>query len=442
MNTLLIEHEVAEYKVCLLGASFDTGNLGVSALAESSIKVILNRWPEAKVTLLGSSGAIGERWHRIGGKDICIRELPIRFCKNIFLENHFLVLCLYALLFKMFRWDRFKRFCMRRNTSLKCINQMNIAADITGGDSFSDIYGMRRFLLGFLHKCLVLLFNKDLVMLPQTYGPFKKKITEKMAAHILKKAKAVYSRDKDGVQCARRLLGDKDADKVKLCPDVAFVLDAQPWDDRAIEQIVAAKDKGRQIIGLNVNGLLYNGGYTQNNMFGLAVDYPQLIKQIVDSFLAMDDVAIVLTPHVFPEDILAVENDSIACRAVYDSLTKEHQGNMILPEKQPDQGQIKYLIGKCDFFVGSRMHSCIAALSQSVPAVGLAYSKKFKGVFQTIGLQDFVVDLRSSSADHVLEKVSNAYGQRDIVEKDLKQVGRQTKEKVLSIFNEFIFEEN
>jgi hypothetical protein len=41
-------------KVCLIGASLDTDNLGVSALAESSIKVILNRLPDAEIFLLGS----------------------------------------------------------------------------------------------------------------------------------------------------------------------------------------------------------------------------------------------------------------------------------------------------------------------------------------------------------------------------------------------------
>ena len=47
---------------------------------------------------------------------------------------------------------------------------------------------------------------------------------------------------------------------------------------------------------------------------------------------------------------------------------------------------MKYLIGQCDFFVGSRMHSCIAAVSQCVPAVSIAYSDKFIGVMATLGL--------------------------------------------------------
>ena len=47
----------------------------------------------------------------------------------------------------------------------------------------------------------------------------------------------------------------------------------------------------------------------------------------------------------------------------------------------------KAVIGQCDFFIGSRMHACIAALSQGVPCVGVAYSMKFAGVFDTVGME-------------------------------------------------------
>jgi len=436
MNTLLKEHEATEYKVCLLGASFDTGNLGVSALAESSIKVILNRWPEAEVTLLDSGRVVGERRLRIGDRNLCIKKMPIRFCKNIFLSNHFLVLCLYALLFKVFRWEGFKRFCARRNASLNCITQMDLVADITGGDSFSDIYGMRRFTLGFLRKWLVLLFKKDLIMLPQTYGSFKKKISKKMAAYILKKAKAVYSRDKKGIDCIRKLLEGFNADKVKLCPDIAFVLDAEPWDDKAIERITDAKAKGRQIVGLNISGLLYNGGYTQDNMFGLALDYPKLVKQIVDYFLTINDVTVVLVPHVFPEDELSVESDSTACKAVYNSLNKEQQKNVILPVTEPTQRQVKYLIGKCNFFMGARMHSCIAALSQCIPTVGMAYSDKFAGVFKTVDAEQFVVDMRHAKVEQILTTVSKAFEQRKMTARHLKTVVPGVQKQILDLFKD------
>ncbi len=214
-------------KIGLLGAALDTGNMGVSALAESAIKCILQRWPEAEITLLDSGRVVREEKLRIGDKILCIKKLPIRLCRNIFLENHFIVLCFYGFLLRLFNGERFSHFCIRRNASLKHILQLNMVADITGGDSFSDIYGMRRFVLGFLRKWLVLLFNKDLVMLPQTYGPFKRRLARAMARHILNRAKLIYSRDKASIKHVNALLGKNNNGKVRFAPDVAFILDAQ-----------------------------------------------------------------------------------------------------------------------------------------------------------------------------------------------------------------------
>ena len=44
---------LAGKSIILLGASFSTGNLGVSALAWSSIKIIRARWPDARIVLVG-----------------------------------------------------------------------------------------------------------------------------------------------------------------------------------------------------------------------------------------------------------------------------------------------------------------------------------------------------------------------------------------------------
>ncbi len=415
--------------IALLGASFDTGNLGVSALADASIKLLLERWPGSKVILSGSGYEPEVGKVSIGGEYKEVINIPVRFSKNIFHPCHFLRFLFYGILKKA-------GFKTAGNTYFKVLIDCEFVCDITGGDSFSDIYGFKRFFLGFLKKWLFVFLGKDLIMLPQTYGPFKKRITRKMAAYILNRTKHIYSRDKVGVHCVHQLLKGEGTDKVQLCPDVAFVLDSRVWDDKSVEAIDAAKKNGKTIVGLNINGLLYNGGYTQDNMFSLAVDYPKLIKQIIDFFLDKDNIILVLVPHVFPGKNLSVESDPVACRAVYDSLTKQQQKKVFLPTAAPDQEQVKYLIGKCDFFVGSRMHACIAALSQYIPAVGIAYSDKFIGVFETVGLGDCVVNMRTDSPQQVLDHIKQAFKDEKTIQEHLHTCIPQTRQTVLSLFEE------
>ena len=423
-------------KICLLGASFDTGNLGVSALAESSIKCILNRWPDAEITLLASGDADQKRRLRVMGKDIEVRELPIRFSKNFLLENHFLVLMFYALMTRLLPWEGVKNTLGRRNKYYRVICEMDLAADVTGGDSFSDIYGMRRFLLGLLCKVLVVQSGKKLVMLPQTYGPLSSRISRVAARYVLRRASLVYSRDHNGTDYLRGLLKGGDSNgAIRFLPDVGFVLDSRRPDHLDIGPLSCRHREETTVVGFNVSGLLFNGGYTRNNMFGLKTDYRRLIVKIIELLLKDDRVVVFLIPHVFPPAGYEVESDPAACAEVFGEVNEKYPSRIFMTTGEYNHNEMRYVIGLCDFFIGSRMHSCIAAMSQCIPAVGIAYSRKFEGVFESIGLADCVVDGRDCGEMELLEKVESIFGDRIRICEHLKETMPRVKRDILNMFS-------
>jgi polysaccharide pyruvyl transferase WcaK-like protein len=61
--------------------------------------------------------------------------------------------------------------------------------------------------------------------------------------------------------------------------------------------------------------------------------------------------------------------------------------------------------------MGARMHACIAAFSASVPVVPMAYSRKFAGLFGSLGY-DETVDCTSQSAAEILTHIFDAYDRR------------------------------
>lgn len=421
----------------LLGASFDTGNMGVSALAESSIKVILDRWPDAEITLLGSGYVPRDHRLSLSGKEICVKTVPIRFSRNIFLPYHFLLFTFYGLLVRVLPISRLKNALVSRNPYFKILYEADLVADITGGDSFSDIYGMRRFVLGFLRKWLVLVFNKDLIMLPQTYGPFERPLAKAMARYILRRASAIYSRDRDSLDYVKSLLNSNtESGKVRFAPDVAFVLD--PCKPKNFDTTLIAKLHKRSaiVVGLNVSGLLFNGGYTRENMFGLKTDYRELIYDIIEMLLKDKKVVVLLVPHVFPPPRYEVESDLDACRQVYDLTAVRYKNRIFLVNGGYNHNEIKYIIGLCDFFIGSRMHSCIAAISQNIPTIGIAYSKKFQGVFESVGLGNCVVDACNCDKKQLLEKVESVLEQKGRIRRHLEHIVPRLKEDILGIFND------
>ncbi|BBO81309.1 hypothetical protein DSCO28_18750 [Desulfosarcina ovata subsp. sediminis] len=429
MNSLTPQKSIS---ILILGASFATGNLGVNALAWSCIKIIRFQWPNAKILLLGADRL--PDWVEIQLDDCKekFRTLPIRYCANLIAQNHISGLWMAILLSRYFAFLK-HRFSMSK-TILGELLGCDVICDITGGDSFSDIYGLSRFIRGYMLKRACQMTGKPFIMLPQTYGPFKNSFVKRLATKVLIHSDKIFSRDKEGLDMVEKLIGA--SDKIKLCPDVAFIMDAIRPDCTQTLQLEELKTKGIQLIGLNVSGLLYNGGYTRNNMFGLSCNYPALVEKIIHYFSQQPNQHILLVSHVLPSDEFSVENDFIACKKALKTLPEHIKKQVTVLEKGYNQNETKYLIGLCDFFLGSRMHSTIASLSKAIPAVGMAYSKKFNGVFETAGVSDCVLDLRELNNEQIMTGIKNIYNRREELHLGLKRSMPEIKSRIFNLFND------
>ncbi len=421
--------------IIILGASMNTGNLGVSALLTSTVKCILHHYPNAKFSLLGHSRhQLFEQVRLIDGRVVRLDLVGIRCNKTLWRRNHLLRLLLTTLLLRLIPISSWKAKLIDRNPYLKTLAEAKMIADITGGDSFSDIYGMKRLIYGCMSKLLVLAAKADLILLPQTYGPFNSFWARYLARMIIKNAKKVYSRDQQSLETIKNLMGSRKMRSTpQFCPDVAFVLDGIAPKTTNIIPYSIPLCEGKNLVGINISGLLYNGGYSQNNMFGLKCDYPKLIYSIVEYFLARDDTFVLLVPHVFPPPQLAVESDPDVCRHVYEKTACRFPKKIFLLEGNYDPNEIKYIIGKCDFFIGSRMHSCIAAISHNIPTVPLAYSRKFMGVFDSVKESECVADLKLLNSEEIYQHIEKLFCQRTEIAQRLQIRIPEIKQQVLSM---------
>lgn len=398
--------------ILILGARYETGNMGVDALLSGTIASVLQRDKSGKVVLLEFSR--NPRVFRVAnnGSDIEVRLENIRFSWKIWLENNGFRLLLGACLLRAFPLSALRRWCIARHPALQTINDASIALSLAGGDSFSDIYGFRRLLYVCLPQYLVLAMNRPLVLLPQTLGPFRSRWARWMARLLVSRAAMVYARDQASLILAQEMLSSG-VDNLAYSQDMAFALEASlPMND--LPDWITRRQ--RPLVGLNVSGLLFMGGYNRDNMFGLTGDYPELIRNLICWFMQKTDADLVMVPHVDGE----WESDAKACKLLYDELAVGCCGRLHLADPRYDHREIKYLIGKCDFFIGARMHACIAALSQGIPAVGMAYSRKFAGVFESVEVPELVTDLRKLSSSEVLASIMDLYLRRDIIANKLR----------------------
>ncbi len=261
--------------IAILGATLDSTNMGVCALAAGAVRCFVHAYQGADIHFLHFANSRTVQTLTLDGEQVRVPVIPMRFSKRLFLPNNIALLTLLALLVKIVPSKAFRNWVLSKNACLAEIDAIDLFASIAGGDSFSDIYGMERYFYVSLPQILVLLLGKKLVLLPQTYGPFRGGLAKSLTRFILKGADHVYSRDLQGLEEIKTLVGPGFApSKFEFCYDVGFIL--QPVAPARVDLagLASLDEHAGPLVGLNVSGLLFMGGYTRDNMFGLRARLP------------------------------------------------------------------------------------------------------------------------------------------------------------------------
>ena len=321
-------------KIGLFGLTFKSGNKGCSALAYSFLEILrktINKDDEIIVfSYLQNEEVVG-----YDEMNIKISPFSMKGLKNI-------------------------------RTINRKIKKCDIIFDFTEGDSFSDIYGIKRAVKVSLTKDMAIKNKVPLVLGPQTYGPYNNYFIRQWAKKIIKKSLYSCARDEASAERMKKLTGNK----MDYYTDIAFAL--APSND---EFNFSEKVK----IGINVSGLLMNGGYTGDNQFGLEVDYSKYIEQLIEKISEEETYEIHLIPHVISAIYESTENDYRACKAIQ----KKYPQVIVAPPFDTPMEAKKYM-SEMDVFTGARMHATIGAFSMNVPTIPFSYSPKFEGLFNSL----------------------------------------------------------
>jgi len=246
----------------------------------------------------------------------------------------------------------------------------DLVYDFSAGDSFADIYGLKRFLRWTMNKQAVLWAKRPLILGSQTYGPYKSFISKFWAGHVIKDSYRVYARDDLSQNIAGKLSGRSDIHKTV---DVAFSL---PYDKMAYN----FEKNGKIRVGFNPSGLLWAGGYNRNNQFALTLDYKKYCTEIIKELIKTGKYDVYLISHVLYEDLSCADNDIVVCN----ELKKLFPKTIVSPWFDTPMDAKGY-IANMDVFIGARMHATIGAFTSGVATIPLSYSRKFEGLYNSVG---------------------------------------------------------
>ena len=387
-------------KVGIFGAPINNMNLGCQALTYSLVSLLEK-----------ASNKLGVQFYyyifewspnKTDNQIFCDRlQLNLDKLSSVQLGNY------HDILRKLKHWARNKKM-------ETVIQSCDFVIDLTEGDSFTDIYGNDRFNTLTIFKKLVEI-TTPLILGSQTYGPFKERANEKQAAEVIKKAVAVYSRDRISGDYVKKISG---VDPILTC-DLAFRL---PYKSRSSEKTGSAKR-----IGFNVSGLLVSDKKENTTIeFILKTNYDEFIKQILN-YLAAHQYEVHLIGHV-------------AADYTVNKMLKKKYPSVILAPEFDNPMDAKSYISSMDLFIGSRMHATIAALTSNTPVVPVAYSRKFTGLFENVDYP-YVVDLQTEDTNEavqaVIDRIEN-YDETKIATEKSYQIAMRQNDECLKAYEDII----
>ena len=313
-------------KVLVLWADHASSNLGIQALAHGTAAVVRRVWPDADVDVeVHTPGP----WPRF---------VPAASFARAWAGG-----------------DRRER---RR------LGAYDLVVDTGSGDSFADIYGLRRLLQMGSTRASAARAGCTVVMGPQTIGPFQTRSGRLVARLSLRGVARVIARDTESAEYCRTTLRRDPA----LATDVVF----------AMERPRVATTRG---VIVNVSGLLWSANPH--------VDHLKYRRAVTDLLgrLREEDVPFSLLAHVVAEGTGDADNYAVA--EVAAALGGDVE--QLVPR---DVREARELIASGRLVIGARMHACLNSLSVGVPSLPWAYSRKFEPLARDLAWPH-VIDLRT-----------------------------------------------
>lgn len=278
--------------------------------------------------------------------------------------------------------------------------------DTRSGDSFADIYGVDRHLTMSLVHEFAVQAGARIVMAPQTVGPFDTRRGRVLGRRTLHRSTHVFVRDPRSARAAAEL--GRPADHITT--DLVFAIDPP------------TPGPARDVL-LNVSGLLWHANPHVDHLA-----YQQVVRETIKRLRA-DGREIALLAHVL--DSPNPDNDVPVVR----ELAAEN-GNALEVVVPTGLDDVRSTISGARVLIGSRMHACLNALSVGVPAVPLAYSRKFAPLLQSVGWE-VGFDLRTTDPQHLPHDIATAVDSADpTAARAAAARGRASLESIVRVLGE------
>lgn len=319
-------------------------------------------------------------------------------------------------------------------------------------DSYGESYGFLPLWETSKELLISYLLYRPTIVYAQSVGPFNGRISSMIARFTLNKVNIISVREEISWNYLKKI--GVINPNIYLTADPAFILDPEPTK---IDEIIGKNTSDlRPIVGMSISKMKEAHGndkfrflsrmfqitsyvfpdYITDHLVKMSLKVSHIDKveiywlnSVIEHLVKKYNATILLIPHIISDQNEILGDDRTAISKLYMNLDENCKRN-VYPILEPySSEELKGIIGTCDIFIGEKMHTNIAALSQYIPTLGLAYSHKFQGIMKMLGQEDYV--LNSTDIGLITEKIDDLWINREKIKNELKDKMVNTREKSL-----------
>ena len=257
-----------------------------------------------------------------------------------------------------------------------------------GGDNYSLDYG---YPYGFLAMDrLVQKLGIPLFIWGASIGPFSNdRRFERLMMRHLSRVTGVFVREKETQDYLARHGVDR---RVHLVADPAYCLLPQEPCEKDYHMTLTLP------VGVNISRMLAHYA-THGDIDAWISQCADIVISLMERFQGN----VLLIPHVTHSS----DCDHSFMSQVVEKVEKQLRSAPEIVPKTLSAAEYKWIISQCQFLIGARTHSTIAAFSTGVPTISLAYSRKAWGLNSGVyGTTQYCLASDEVSKDSVNQKIT------------------------------------
>lgn len=372
-------------KTILVGSFLEIHSNGDMAVLTSMVRALRETMPETSLTVLISAPELAQLRY----EDL-LRAYNVRIIRSPwFAESSSRALTLARSGLRALQFTLFRRGLLRRH---------DVYLEL-GTDTHTDYYGAIPFYACLYPLLLCIACKTPFAVCAQTVGPFKSPLAKRAGRFVFRRARLITLRDR----ISQDYLKGLGITSTHLVADLAFLL--QPAPDARVDQILSGEGvarSGRPLVGVAVSQRIHTYAFgSANNERDRKARYVELMAGLVDHLVEVLGATVLLVSH----DNTPRMSDRLVSEDIHRQAKARDRAVVLDGGYRTDE--IKGVIGRCDLFIGCRMHAVIAAVSMRVPTIAISYGHKFQGVLAgLLNPEEDIVDIAQYGPGELLDELT------------------------------------